>query len=292
MAQRRMFSKDITASDLFVDMPASTQLLYFQLGMEADDEGFIGNAKMLSRAYGANNDDLKLLQAKGFVIMFESGVTVVKDWKINNQIRKDRFKPTIYQAEKSLLNLDINGSYQLGDTLATKWQPNDNQLGDTLATQYSIGKESIGKESIEYIVEQSPTEYLFPDWLEEKYVEQVKKGNPKNFDYRIPIAYLNQKMNSNYKFVKTNTDLVKARLKDSYTLEDFKAVIDKKCSEWGNSDMAKYLRPSTLFNASKFESYLNQPEASNGDYYQKQQGQRFSQAELDELKKPDPKYGF
>lgn len=282
MAQRRMFSKDITASDLFVDMPASTQLLYFQLGMEADDEGFIGNAKMLSRAYGANNDDLKLLQAKGFVIMFESGVTVVKDWKINNQIRKDRFKPTIYQAEKSLLNLDINGSYQLGDTLATQYS-----IG-----KESIGKESIGKESIEYIVEQSPTEYLFPDWLEEKYVEQVKKGNPKNFDYRIPIAYLNQKMNSNYKFVKTNTDLVKARLKDSYTLEDFKAVIDKKCSEWGNSDMAKYLRPSTLFNASKFESYLNQPEASNGDYYQKQQGQRFSQAELDELKKPDPKYGF
>ncbi|HFZ6817562.1 TPA: phage replisome organizer N-terminal domain-containing protein [Streptococcus agalactiae] len=144
----------------------------------------------------------------------------------------------------------------------------------------------------EYIVEQSPTEYLFPDWLEEKYVEQVKKGNPKNFDYRIPIAYLNQKMNSNYKFVKTNTDLVKARLKDSYTLEDFKAVIDKKCSEWVNSDMEKYLRPSTLFNASKFESYLNQPEVAKSDYYQKQQGQRFSQAELDELKKPDPKYGF
>lgn len=99
-------------------------------------------------------------------------------------------------------------------------------------------------------------------------------------------------MNSNYKFVKTNTDLVKARLKDSYTLEDFKAVIDKKCSEWVNSDMEKYLRPSTLFNASKFESYLNQPEVAKSDYYQKQQGQRFSQAELDELKKPDPKYGF
>lgn len=287
-----MFSKDITASDLFVDMPASTQLLYFQLGMEADDEGFIGNAKMLSRAYGANNDDLKLLQAKGFVIMFESGVTVVKDWKINNQIRKDRFKPTIYQAEKSLLNLDINGSYQLGDTLATKWQPNDNQLGDTLATQYSIGKERLGKESIEYIVEQSLTEYLFPEWLEEKYVEQVKKGNPKNFDYRIPIAYLNQKTNSNYKFVDSNINLVKARLRDGYNLDDFKVVVDKKCGEWGNSDMAKYLRPSTLFNASKFESYLNQPELTKSDYYQKQQGQRFSQAELDELKKPDPKYGF
>ncbi|HEP1490312.1 primosome component and related proteins [Streptococcus pyogenes] len=144
----------------------------------------------------------------------------------------------------------------------------------------------------EYIAEQSLTEYLFPDWLEEKYVEQVKKGNPKNFDYRIPIAYLNQKTNSNYKFVDSNVNLVKARLRDGYNLDDFKAVVDKKCGEWGNSDMAKYLRPSTLFNASKFESYLNQPEVAKSDYYQKQQGQRFSQAELDELKKPDPKYGF
>lgn len=171
---------------------------------------------------------------------------------------------------------------------------NVNQKSYICEPEIEIEKEKereLDKEK-EYNVEQSPTEYLFPDWLEEKYVEQVKKGNPKNFDYRIPIAYLNQKMNSNYKFVKTNTDLVKARLKDSYTLEDFKAVIDKKCSEWVNSDMEKYLRPSTLFNASKFESYLNQPEVAKSDYYQKQQGQRFSQAELDELKKPDPKYGF
>ena len=155
-----MFSKDITSSDLFVDMPASSQLLYFQLGMEADDEGFIGNAKMLSRAYGANNDDLKLLQAKGFIIIFESGVTVVRDWNINNQIRKDRFKPTIYQNEKSLLSVSPTGSYQLvnqmtttwqpndnqlGNHLATTWQPDDNQLGNHLATQYRIGKDSKGK---------------------------------------------------------------------------------------------------------------------------------------------------
>lgn len=145
MAQRRMFSKDITSSDLFVDMPASSQLLYFQLGMEADDEGFIGNAKMLSRAYGANNDDLKLLQAKGFIIIFESGVTVVRDWKINNQIRKDRFKPTIYQNEKSLLSVSPTGSYQLVNQMTTNWQPNDNQLGNHLATQYRIGKDSKGK---------------------------------------------------------------------------------------------------------------------------------------------------
>ncbi|HEO7689280.1 DNA replication protein [Streptococcus agalactiae] len=287
MAQRRMFSKDITSSDIFVDMPASTRLLYYDLGMEADDDGFVGNAKMLSRAYGASNDDIKLLQAKGFIVVFESGVTVIKDWKINNQIRKDRYKPTIYQTEKNMLSTDSTGSYVLGNQMATKWQPNGNQM----ATQYSIGKERLGKESI-YIVEQSPADYEFPNWLEDKCVEQVKKGNPKNFDYRIPIAYLNQKTNSNYKFVDSNINLVKARMKEKYTLEDFKIVIDKKVNEWAGSDMAKYLRPSTLFNATKFESYLNQPETSNENYYQKQTGQRFSQAELDELKTPDPKYGF
>lgn len=146
MAQRRMFSKEITTSDHFVDMPQSTQLLYFHLGMEADDEGFIGNARMLSRAYGANSDDLKLLQAKGFIIIFESGVTVVKDWNLNNQIRKDRLKPTIYQAEKSLLTLDNTGVYQLGNQLPTKCQPNGNQL--PTKCPHRLGKDSIDKDSI------------------------------------------------------------------------------------------------------------------------------------------------
>lgn len=146
MAQRRMFSKEITTSDHFVDMPQSTQLLYFHLGMEADDEGFIGNARMLSRAYGANSDDLKLLQAKGFIIVFESGVTVVKDWNLNNQIRKDRLKPTIYQAEKSLLTLDNTGVYRLGNQLPTKRQPNDNQL--PTKCPHRLGKDRIGEDSI------------------------------------------------------------------------------------------------------------------------------------------------
>ncbi|MHC3646335.1 DnaD domain protein, partial [Streptococcus suis] len=146
MAQRRMFSKEITTSDHFVDMPQSTQLLYFHLGMEADDEGFIGNARMLSRAYGANSDDLKLLQAKGFIIIFESGVTVVKDWNLNNQIRKDRLKPTIYQAEKSLLTLDNAGVYQFDNQMTTKPQPNDNQM--PTKCPHRLGKDSIGKDSI------------------------------------------------------------------------------------------------------------------------------------------------
>lgn len=149
MAQRRMFSKEITTSDQFVDMPQSSQLLYFHLGMEADDEGFIGNARMLSRAYGANTDDLKLLQAKGFIIIFESGVTVVKDWNVNNQIRKDRIKQTIYQTEKNLLTLDNTGVYQLDNQMSTKRQPFDNQMSTKCPP--SIGKDSIGKYSIEQV---------------------------------------------------------------------------------------------------------------------------------------------
>ena len=145
-----MFSKEVTTSDLFVDMPSSSQLLYFHLGMEADDEGFIGNAKMLSRAYGSNNDDLKLLEAKGFIIAFPSGVTVVKDWNLNNKIRKDRQKPTIYTEEKTLLSLDSKGSYLLGNQTSTIPQPNDNQMSaqDRIG-EVRLGKDSIGKDSID-----------------------------------------------------------------------------------------------------------------------------------------------
>lgn len=150
VAQRRMFSKEVTTSDLFVDMPSSSQLLYFHLGMEADDEGFIGNAKMLSRAYGSNNDDLKLLEAKGFIIAFPSGVTVVKDWNLNNKIRKDRQKPTIYTEEKTLLSLDSKGSYLLGNQVSTIPQPNDNQMSaqDRIG-EVRLGKDRIGKDSID-----------------------------------------------------------------------------------------------------------------------------------------------
>ncbi|URZ87212.1 DnaD domain protein [Floricoccus penangensis] len=142
MAQRRMFSKEITTSDKFVDMPQSCQLLYFHLGMEADDEGFIGNAKMLSRAYGSNNDDLNILFAKNFLIPFETGVVVIKDWNVNNKLRKDRAKETIYLKEKALLTVDDSGVYQS----ATNCQPIDNQT--TTNCPHRLGKDSIVEDSI------------------------------------------------------------------------------------------------------------------------------------------------
>ena len=213
MAQRRMFSKEITTSDLFVDMPASTQLLYFHLGMEADDEGFIGNARMLGRAYGASNDDLKLLQAKGFIIVFESGVTVVKDWNLNNQIRKDRLKPTIYQAEKSLLTIGNTGVYQLDNQMTTKPQPNDNQmttkcphrLGKDRIEEYRIDEDRRDKNSLVVISEiyqskigvidgdqfQQLTEYVTLDGMEVgvvvRAITEAADNGKRNFKYILAI---------------------------------------------------------------------------------------------------------
>lgn len=130
MADRRMFSKSIIDSDLFLDMPQSAQCLYFHLGMRADDDGFVNSPKKIQRIIGASNDDFKLLIAKQFVIPFESGVVVIKHWRIHNYIQKDRYKPTIHQEEKQTLFLDKSGSYQIVDTDCIQGVSEmDNQLG-------------------------------------------------------------------------------------------------------------------------------------------------------------------
>ena len=106
MAQRRMFSRKITDTDKFIEMPATTQNLYFHLNMNADDEGFVDRVSIIQRMIGASGDDLKLLIAKGFVIPFESGVVVIRHWRIHNYIQADRFQPTIHQNEKSQIEYD------------------------------------------------------------------------------------------------------------------------------------------------------------------------------------------
>ena len=103
MAERRMFSKVVIDSDTFLDMPLSAQALYFHLSMRADDDGFVSSPKRIQTYVGASTDDLKILLAKHFLIPFESGVVVIKHWKVHNYIQKDRYKETYYQAEKALL---------------------------------------------------------------------------------------------------------------------------------------------------------------------------------------------
>lgn len=145
MAEKRMFTQKIIDSDAFLDMPLSTQALYFHLNMRADDDGFINNPKRIQRITGASDDDLRLLLAKRFVIGFENGVIVIKHWRMHNTLRKDRYNPTQYQEEYAMLSIKENGAYtDTGNQLATSWQPNGNQL----ATQYSIDKYSIEKDSI------------------------------------------------------------------------------------------------------------------------------------------------
>ena len=138
MAERRMFAKSIIDSDAFLDMPMSTQALYFHLSMRADDDGFLNNPKRVQKMVGASDDDFKLLIAKNFILTFESGVIVIKHWKIHNYIRNDRYKPTNYQEEKALLITKDNGAYSFGI-------PNDNQTVYQMDTQVRLGKDSIGK---------------------------------------------------------------------------------------------------------------------------------------------------
>lgn len=111
MANKRMFSKQITTSDAFVEMPVSSQLLYFHLNMEADDDGFVANPKRVIRMLNVGEDDFKILLAKRFILAFESGVIVIKHWLLHNAIRKDMYKPTQYIEEKKLIGIKENRAY-------------------------------------------------------------------------------------------------------------------------------------------------------------------------------------
>ena len=144
MAERRMFAKTIIDSDAFLDMPLSTQALYFHLSMRADDDGFINNPKKIQRMIGASEDDLKLLMAKSFLIPFETGIVVIKHWRIHNYIQKDRYKETVYTEEKSMLSLKENNAYTLDDSKVYTPCIQDVSKMDG---QVRLGKESIDKDS-------------------------------------------------------------------------------------------------------------------------------------------------
>lgn len=144
LAERRMFAKTIIDSDLFLDMPMSTQLLYFHLSMRADDDGFINNPKKIQRMVGCSEDDLKMLIMKQFIIPFESGVVVIKHWRIHNYIRNDRHKPSLCP-EKDLLILDENMVYQVSAECQSTGIP----LVDKRDTQVRLGKDRSGKDRLD-----------------------------------------------------------------------------------------------------------------------------------------------
>lgn len=118
MARKRMFTKSVTESDMFLSMPLSSQALYFHLNMKADDDGFVGNPKGIQRLIGAAEDDLKLLIAKGFLIPLEHGVVVIKHWRMHNTIRWDRYTPTVFQDEAKSIYIKQNQSYTVDENKA------------------------------------------------------------------------------------------------------------------------------------------------------------------------------
>lgn len=152
MANRRMFSKDVIDSDRFLDMPPTAQNLYFHLGIQADDDGFVASPKKVKRTCSATDDDLKLLEAKEFIISFESGVIVITDWKLNNYIKKDRYNPTIHLKEKGNLTTTENNSYKRMKSeivpSGTLMEPIRNQSGYHMEAQDRLGQDSIEQDRL------------------------------------------------------------------------------------------------------------------------------------------------
>lgn len=237
-----MMSKSIIKSDTFLDMPATTQNLYFHMLLDADDDGFINAPKSIMRMIGAKDDDMKVLAAKQFVIPFESGVVVIKDWKIHNYIQNDRYKPSTLP-ERNLLNIQKDKTYTLKDDVSSM---------DTKCIQtVSIGKDRLGKVRLE-------KDRIGKDRLDISCHVSHDDVDKSHFEI---IEYLNLKTGSKFKpTTKPYVQAIRSRLKEGYTVNDFKTVIDKKCREWKGTKLEKYLTPKTLFAPSHFDTYLNSNE--------------------------------
>jgi len=168
MAERRMYTKKITDSDAFIEMSSAAQALYFHLNQGADDDGFNNQIQMAMLKAHASTDDLKILMAKNFVIRFESGVIVIKHWRMHNSIRKDRYTPTNYQEELLQLGIKENGSYTLGCQMVAERLTSGCQVVD--AGKVSEGKVSEGKLSV----------------VEGSSADGIPDGIPKDTDTALP----------------------------------------------------------------------------------------------------------
>lgn len=213
MAERRMFAKTIIDSDAFLEMPTTSQLLYFHLAMRADDDGFVNKPKSLMRMVGCKDDDLKLLFVKKFLIPFESGVVVIKHWKIHNYIRKDTYTETKYKEEKSTLELDENSAYRIAETSPLRFR---DESVTSPSTQVRLGQVSTGKDSVgEDIEEAAPPKAVRHKYgmyeqvlLTDEDYEKLKEEFP--HDYSERIARLDEYIASHGKKYKNHLATIRA----------------------------------------------------------------------------------
>ena len=221
MAERRMFAKTIIDSDAFIDMPMSARLLYYDLSMRADDDGFVNSPKKIMRMIGATQDDLGILILRKFLIPFENGVVVIKHWRVHNYIRKDTYNKTAYVEQKAQLVLDENNAYTLKNSDFDAPSTERGRAVDEPWTQVRLGKDSIGKDK----------DILSgkPDVIPQSSSKKDKHTKERN----EIIDYLNLKLGTKYSSKSALAERhINARLEEGYSVEDFKTVIDKKIKTW------------------------------------------------------------
>ena len=207
MAERRMFAKSIVLSDAFIDMPATARCLYFTLSMMADDDGFVGGPKAIMRQIGASEDDLKILLAKRYVLGFDSGVIVIKHWRINNYLQSDRLKPTTYLEEKATLTLDDKKAYTEKDKCI-----------QGVYTQHSIAENNIDEIRVE------------ENRVEDNNCLLEKKDGLTKAEVQEYILASGRKVNVNELWEKTN-GLTEYK---GEPIRDWKRLVDK----WAETDIA------------------------------------------------------
>lgn len=235
MAERRMFAKTIVLSDAFLDMPLSARCLYFTLGMLADDDGFVNSPKSIMRQAGASTDDLNLLMAKRFILAFESGIIVIKHWRIHNYIQKDRYKESKYIEEKATLTLDQNGAYTecIQDV-------------STLDTQVRLGKDRDKlelEEDIEEVKPPKPTRHKYGHYeqvlLTDEDYQKLKEEFP--HDYSDRIARLDEYIASTGKKYKNHLATIRSWARKDTVQKPFvskKAVPMGGTGELGEEELA------------------------------------------------------
>lgn len=235
MSQRRMFSPDIVCSEEFLSMPVSSRDLYFQLGMRADDDGFI-QPKIIMRTIGSDEDDLKILLVKRFLLPFNSGVVVIKHWLIHNMIRLDRYKETRFIEEKKLLFIKENKAY-------TDIPTSGLQIGNQMAPQVRLGKDRIGEEREEGI---TPTPLL-----KEKFSEEDKKA-------LADIAtHYNSKINPKARLLDKAKDKIKLRL-EKFSVEEIRKAIDNfSKDEWKMKNLSDKGIAWFFHSDERIEQYIN-----------------------------------
>ena len=257
MAQRRMFALAVIDTDRFNDLPISARLLYYELGMRADDDGFVASPKKIAKMIGCTDDDLKLLVVKGFVICFDSGVIVITEWKLHNYIPSDRYHKTIYQNEFQQLKLESNVYIP---SSVSNMDTNCIQPVYTLDTEVRLGKDRLSKDNISLSTEvDAQPRFDYQSVINS--FNSVCKSLPK-------VQKLNDKRRKAVKRAKA--DLGELTFEELFAMVEQSDFLTGRNGNWSGANFDWILKPSNLIKIIEGnygnERQSAEPNAYTGDY--------------------------